>query len=50
LLGISAEQVLCLLLHLAIRYTPRTPIHIYLQRDFASLGATGRLVPKPRCC
>ena len=25
LLGISAEQVLCLLLHLAIRYTPKTP-------------------------
>jgi len=30
LLGISAEQVLCLLLHIAIRYTPKTPIHTYL--------------------
>jgi len=26
----SAEQVLCLLLHLAIRYTPKTPIKTYL--------------------
>jgi len=26
------------------RYT-----HTYLQRGFASLGATGRLLPKPRC-
>jgi len=31
LLEISAEQVLCLLLRLAIRYTPKTPpIHTYL--------------------
>jgi len=30
LLGVSAEQVLCLLLHLAIRYMPKTPIHTYL--------------------
>jgi len=27
------------------RYT-----HIYLGRGFASLGATGRLVPKRHCC
>jgi len=27
------------------RYT-----HTYLLRSYASLGATGRLVPKPRCC
>jgi len=27
------------------RYT-----HTYLRRGFASLGATGRLVPKRRCC
>jgi len=27
--GISAEQVLCLLLHLAVRYPPKTPIHTY---------------------
>jgi len=26
------------------------PMHIYLRRDFASLGATGQLVPKSRCC
>jgi len=24
--------------------------HTYLRRGFASLGATGRLVPKPHCC
>jgi len=30
MLGISVEQVSCLLLHLAIRYTPKTPIHAYL--------------------
>jgi len=30
LLDISTEQVLCLLLHLAVRYTPKTPIHAYL--------------------
>jgi len=27
------------------RYT-----HTYLRRGYASLGTTGRLVPKPRCC
>jgi len=26
----SAEHVLCLLLQLAIRYTPNTPIHTFL--------------------
>jgi len=26
----SAEQVLCLLLHLALRYMPKTAIHIFL--------------------
>jgi len=30
LLGTSVEQVVCLLLHLAIRYTPKTPIHAHL--------------------
>ena len=31
-------------------HAQNTDTHTYLRRGFASLGAAGRLVPKPRCC